>query len=118
MAKRALGALFALAAAVAFVVAIVTSAWWSGHPVVDGRPISAKDVHVGLLGAEGCNTGGDGSCEAVEIGGMLKVATYAELAATGLVALLALLLAIAAWRIADNRKGLARATTVTALLAA
>ena len=69
MAKRALGALFALAAALAFVVAIASSAFWSGHPIVNGRPITAKDVHVGLLGAEGCNTGGDGSCEAVDIGG-------------------------------------------------
>ena len=89
MAKRALAALLALAAALAFVVAIASSAFWSGHPVVNGRPITAKVVHVGLLGAKGCNTGGDGSCEAVDIGGTFKVASYAELGATALATLLA-----------------------------
>jgi hypothetical protein len=117
MAKRALGALFALAAALAFVVAIASSAFWSGHPIVNGRPITAKDVHVGLLGAQGCNTGGDGSCEAVDVSGTFKLASYAELGATALATLLAFLVAIAAWRLADNRKGLAKASLAMTLLA-
>ncbi|NVB79437.1 MAG: hypothetical protein HOV81_13665 [Kofleriaceae bacterium] len=118
MAPRALGALLALVAALAFAVSIATSAWWAGHPVVDGRPISAKDVHVGLLGAEGCNTGGDGSCEPVEVGATFKLATYGELAIVGLTALLALALAVSAWKVGDRRKGLARTTMTFAILAA
>ena len=118
MAPRALGALLALVAVVAFAVSIATSAWWAGHPVVDGRPITAKDVHVGLLGAEGCNTGGDGSCEPVAVGTTYKIATYAELAIVGLTALLALALAISVWTVGDRRKGLARATIMMALIAA
>ncbi len=117
MAPRALGALLALAAVVAFAVSIATSAWWAGHPVVEGRPITAKDVHVGLLGAEGCNTGGDGSCEPVPIGTTYKLATYGELAIVGLTALLALALAISTWTVGDRRKGLARATMLMAVLA-
>src|SRR5512143_1091899 len=118
MASRAFGALFALAAAAAFVVSIATSAWWAGHPTIEGHLTTAKDVHVGLLGAEGCNTGGDGSCEPIEIDDTLTLAGYGALGATGLATLLALATAIAALKISDNRKGLATATLLTTLLAA
>lgn len=118
MAPRALGALLALVAVVAFAVSIATSAWWTGHPVVAGRPITAKDVHVGLLGAEGCNTGGDGRCEPVEVKTTYKVAMYAEIGIVGLTAILALALAISVWTVGDRRKGLARATLTFTIIAA
>ncbi|HSD89065.1 MAG TPA: hypothetical protein VLB44_16165 [Kofleriaceae bacterium] len=118
MGSRAFGALFALAAAAAFVISIATSAWWAGHPTIDGHVTTAKDVHIGLLGGEGCNTGGDGHCEPIEIDDTLTLADYGELGVTGLATLLALITAIAALKISDNRKGLATATLLTTLLAA
>jgi hypothetical protein len=117
MAPRALGALLAVLAAIAFVVSIASSAWWSGHPDVEGRTITAKAVRVGLLGATGCNTGGDGTCEPVEVTSGMQTAGLVELAAIGVCALLAFMLAVSAWRIGDRRKGLANVTIFAALLA-
>lgn len=117
MAPRALGALFALVAAVAFVVSIASSSWWSGSPDVAGRTISAKTVRVGLVGATGCNTGGDGSCEPVELGGTMQAAGLVELGAIGLATILAFALAISAWTIGDRRKGLAKALVGASVLA-
>src|SRR5689334_506448 len=104
MAPRALGALLALAAAIAFVVSIASSALWQGHPTVDGQTITAKDVRVGLLGAKGCNTGGDGSCEDLKSG--LESAINFELGAIGLAIVVAFALTISAFSVGDRRKGL------------
>jgi len=62
MPPRLAGAMLALIASALLALSIVTSAWWAGHPEVEGRTIDAKSVFVGLHGAEGCNTGGDGAC--------------------------------------------------------
>src|SRR5688572_8450084 len=107
MASRALGAVFALVAAAAFGVSAATPVWWIGHPEVDGNVLEAKQVEVGLIEALGCNTGGDGSCESLPRDPMLELASYAELAALGLAALLAFLVMLAAMSGAYNRKGLA-----------
>ena len=116
MPTRALGALLAAVAAALFVVSIVTSAWWEGHPRVDGHVFTAKDVHIGLLGGEGCNTGGAGACQSLELGPTFTIAGYGELGAIGLATMLALLVAGAAWRVSDGRKRVAKAAlAVTAL---
>ena len=103
MASRALGAFLALASAALFVVSIASSAWWAGHPVVEGKEITAKHVHVGPLGATGCNTGGDGSCEPVAIQSDLQLIGYGELGATALATLFVLILLSAA-TIATSRE--------------
>ena len=73
MAPRALGALFALVAALLFATSLagglvpkVVPGWWDGHPVVNGRALELKAIHVGLLGAYGCNLGGEIKCEELE----------------------------------------------------
>jgi hypothetical protein len=118
MPTRALGALLAAVAAALFVVSIVTAAWWSGHPRVDGHVFFAKDVHIGLLGGQGCNTGGAGACQSLELGPTFTIAGYAELALTALATMLALLVAGAAWRVSDGRKRLAKAALLVAAIAA
>jgi hypothetical protein len=118
MPSRALGAFLALVAAAAFVVSIATSSWWVGHPVVDGKSITAKDVHAGPLGITGCNVGGDGSCEPVAIESKVQVVGYAALATCALATLLLFVLASAAWRISDHRKGIATTSLLATLLAA
>src|SRR3990167_8959193 len=116
MAPRALGALLAIVAAIAFVVSVASSSWWSGHPDVAGRTITAKTVRVGLLGATGCNTGGDGTCESVEITSGMQTARLVELVAIGVTTILAFMLAVSAWRIGDRRRTLANVVIVSALL--
>ena len=85
MASRALGAFLALATAAAFVVSIASSAWWAGHPVVDGKEITAKHVYAGPLGATGCNTGGDGSCEPIGVASDIQLIGYGALGASMMV---------------------------------
>jgi hypothetical protein len=118
MPTRALGALLAAIAATLFVLSIVTAAWWDGHPRVDGHVFTAKDVHIGLLGGEGCNTGGAGACQSLELGPTFTITGYVELAAIGLATMLVLLVAGAAWRVSDERKRLAKAAIAVAALAA
>jgi hypothetical protein len=119
MAPRALAALLAVLAAIAFVVSIASSAWWAGNPSVAGKTIHAKHVRVGLMGATGCNTGGDGTCEDVKTGATLQLVGSIELGAIGLATFLAFALAISAWTVGDRRKGLAKTTiTITLLVAA
>src|ERR1041385_1109568 len=118
MASRALGALFALAAAGAFGASIATSAWWAGPPTINGHVTNAKYVHIGLLGGEGCNTGGDGSCEPVEGEENERIASTVGLGSAGAASLLAFLLSISALRVSDRRKKLAGWSAFFTLLAA
>ena len=67
MSSRLVGAILALTAAALLAASIVTSAWWAGHPIVEGRTLAAKDVNVGLYRAIGCNTGGEGVCQKLEL---------------------------------------------------
>ncbi len=62
MSARVVGAILAFAAAGAFVLAIFSGAWWDGHPAVNGATIARKDVHIGILGAHGCNRGETYEC--------------------------------------------------------
>jgi hypothetical protein len=117
MASRALGAFLALAAAAAIVVSIASSAWWAGTPVVGGKPLDAKYVHSGPLGATGCNVGGDGSCEAIKVVQQTEIVGYAVLAASGLAVLFLFLLLSAALRVSDHRRGIATTSLLFSLLA-
>src|SRR3569623_1823590 len=118
MPTRALGALLAAIAAAAFVVSIVSGAWWDGHPRVDGRVFTAKDVHIGLLGGTGCNTGGTGECQPLPLGSTFTTVAYGELGGLALTTAFAILIAGAAWRGWDSRKRLAKLGMVLASLAA
>src|SRR3569623_2953119 len=118
MPTRALGALLAAVAAVAFVVSIVSGAWWDGHPRVDGRVFTAKDVHIGLLGGQGCNTGGTGECQPLTLGPPFTTVAYGELGGLALTSAFAILVSAAAWRIGDSRTRLAKLGMVFAALAA
>ena len=81
--------------------------------------MTAKDVHIGLLGGSGCNTGGTGECQPVELGATFTSAAYGELGAIGLATAFSILVAGAALRFSDGRKRLAKlALVVTALAAA
>src|SRR4051812_27635318 len=102
MASRAFGALFALAAVIAFVVATALPAFWSGPITINGQEIQAKELHVGLIGSEGCNSGGEGACESVPVSDTMKYASYGELGLVGLTSLFALMLAVSAWTVGDR----------------
>src|SRR3569623_1819622 len=118
MPTRALGALLAAIAAAAFVVSSVSGAWWDGHPRVDGRVFTAKDVHIGLLGGTGCNTGGTGECQPLPLGSTFTTVAYGELGGLALPTAFAILIAGAAWRVWDSRKRLAKLGMVLVSLAA
>jgi hypothetical protein len=115
MSPRLAGAVLALIAAALLAISVATSAWWAGHPSVEGRTIEAKTVHVGLHGAEGCNTGGDGGCTTLELPDAFTLTGYVAAGATGLLALAAILLAIATLQLAAVRKTLS--TVVFVLVA-
>jgi hypothetical protein len=118
MGPRALGALLALAAAIAFAASIATSAWWAGPPTVNGDLREVQFVHIGLLGGEGCNPGGEGGCEPVEVSDTLRLMSYGVLGVHALATLFAFLLAISAARVGERRKGLATTSLLMTLLAA
>src|SRR5881394_2852476 len=109
MPPRLAGAMLALIASALLALSIVTSAWWAGHPEVEGRTIDAKSVFVGLHGAEGCNTGGDGACTTLELPGAFVATGYAELGVSGLATLAALALAFLTLTRSEGRKGMANA---------
>jgi hypothetical protein len=110
MLSRFGSAILALGATVLLGLAIA-SAWWSGHPSVNGgAPIKLKTMTVSLFGAEGCNTGGDGKCEPLGLAGSFKAQEYVEAGALGLVAVVALLLAILAVVKSPARRGVAKVT--------
>ncbi|HEY5943968.1 MAG TPA: hypothetical protein VIV40_00680, partial [Kofleriaceae bacterium] len=117
MASRALGAFLALAAAAAIVVSIASSAWWAGAPVIDGKLFEAKYVHAGPLGANGCNVGGDGSCEPITIDQTVQLVGYAELGAAALATLFLFVLLSAALRVSEHRRGIATTSLLFTLLA-
>src|SRR5215831_3179924 len=110
MAARALGAILAVVAALAFTGSLVSGVaggaipgWWDGHPRVGGKVIERKDIHAGLLAATGCNNGAESTCNtALDIGTTTRNVGYGELAATGLADLFAILLIFSAYRVGDR----------------
>ena len=117
MSPRLAGAVLALIAAALLAMSIVTSAWWEGHPSVEGRTIDAKTVHIGLHGAEGCNTGGDGGCTTLELPDAFTLTGYVGAGAAGLLALAVVLMGILTLQLAEARKKLSIAVFVLAAIA-
>ena len=87
------GGALALIAAVLLAVSLATSAWWSGHPSTDGHERAMQTVSIGLSGGEGCNTGGEGGCKKILLGGTFKTMS-------GLVLILGALTALAGFALA------------------
>lgn len=112
-------ALLLLATLAPIPVAGQTNAWWSGHPSVDGgRPIEAKEVNISLFTSKGCNTGGDGECTKVALGGAFRGVRYTELGLVLFLALVSLLLGVANLKINPSRSKLAKAVMVAAMISA
>jgi hypothetical protein len=112
MSPRAVGALLAIVAALAFVVASASPAWWSGHPDVNGHTVAAKRVSVGLVGARGCNVGGDGRCEDIPTATGVRVLGYALVALVIVAIALAGALSVSIWRTNERRHSLANMTMI------
>lgn len=107
MSSRLVGAIVALTAAALLAASIVTSAWWAGHPNVDGRTITAKDVNVGLFGATGCNTGGDRKCQELKMPGAFKATGFTELGTSSLLVIVLILVAVTSQTLSEKRKPVA-----------
>ncbi|HEY1551866.1 MAG TPA: hypothetical protein VGG28_28770 [Kofleriaceae bacterium] len=125
MAARAFGALLALLAALLFAAALagallprVIPAWWDGHPRIGDKTFEHKEIHVGLIGAYGCNLGETVECEPLETGMLIRPLGLAELAALGLVMLTTIALLVSTWTFGERRRGLARIAMIEALIAA
>jgi len=124
MAPRAVGALFALVAALLLVASLAGAlvpthvpGWWDGHPRVGQKTFEQKEIHVGLLGAYGCNLGETITCESLDTGALLEPIGMAELVTLGLLALTTIALCISIWTIGDRRKGIGRVVVLEVLLA-
>ncbi|MBX3155421.1 MAG: hypothetical protein KF773_05445 [Deltaproteobacteria bacterium] len=120
MLSRFGSAVLALGATVFFGLAIA-SAWWSGHPSVNGgEPFTRKTMSVTLFGAEGCNVDRDGvvqTCEKLHLAGGFSAQEYVEAGAIGLVALVALVLAVLAALQRPQRRGVAKVAMTLAGIA-
>ncbi len=112
-------ALLLLATLAPIPIAGQTNAWWSGHPSVDGgKAIEAKEVTISLFTSKGCNTGGDGECQAVPLGGAFRGVRYTEMALVSLLGLFTLLLGIASLRMKRSRANFAKVVMVAAMISA
>src|SRR5580704_2460943 len=125
MAPGAFGALLALVAALLFMASLAGAiaptkvpAWWDGHPTVGSKTFEHKAIHVGLLGASGCNLGETVTCDTLETGALLQPIGIAELAALGILTLTTFALLVSIWRIGERRKGLGRVVVIEVLIAA
>src|SRR6185436_16460073 len=127
MLTRVGGTTLALVAAVSLTLSILGGlkplgvgplpGWWSGHPNVQGTLIKAKNVDIGLLKTQGCNTGGDRSCQPVGVAGTVMTTGYVAAGATGLLAGASLLLALMAALQSERRKSLAKLAVFAVVVA-
>ncbi|MFN0245483.1 MAG: hypothetical protein ACKV2T_01160 [Kofleriaceae bacterium] len=116
MSPRLIGAVLASVAAILLVVSMATSALWAGHPSVNGREIEKKTVYIGLIGGQGCNTGGDGTCEDLTLSTAFATVSFIQLGTSSLFVLVSLLLAITGFVGARSRKSLGKVAIAVALL--
>src|SRR5262249_48706812 len=91
---------------------------FAGHPTVAEHTRSTQDVYVSLFTAELCNSGGDGKCSYGDATTGFRILSYAELGATGLLALSCVLLALLTLHKSERRKGIAWAVWTSSALAA
>src|ERR1041385_5827985 len=108
MSSRVGGAI-ALAAAALLAVSMLTS-WWSGHPTAGGHEQEAKTVFTTLLGATGCNTGGDGTCQELTklLPSAFKTTAFVEFMIVGVTALIAIALGVTSLLAAAIRRPIAK----------
>ncbi|MDB4964200.1 MAG: hypothetical protein JWP01_4199 [Myxococcales bacterium] len=118
MSPRVAGAALAVIAALLLASSItgVPAGWWEGAPTRNGEPMHKKAVNVSMIRAVGCNTGGDESCEPLKVASTFGALRYAEAGSSGILALVALLLAGAAAADNDRRKTLAKITIGVAVV--
>jgi hypothetical protein len=112
MSSRVAGAGLALIAVALLAVSIATPtvlpaqlSLFAGHPTVAGHVRETQDVYVGFYAARLCNSGGDGTCKSADAATTAyRMAGYAELALTGLLAGIAVALALLTLRKSEQRK--------------
>ena len=80
--------------------------------------MAAKDVNVGLYRAIGCNTGGEGVCQKLELPDAFTATGYAELGASALLVLILIAVAIMSQTLSEKRKPVAWVAIVIAGLCA
>jgi hypothetical protein len=123
MSSRVGGAALAFLAALLLIGSLATSAWWSGPIKLQGRVIESKTVSIGLLGAQGCNTKGDGKCKDLSegpspiFGGTFQTLGLATFIATALLTLELLGLGVVLLRGGPGRRLVAIAAIATGTLA-
>ncbi len=108
MAARVTSALLALAAAALLVFALATHSWWSGHPTINGQSRHLQEVHIGLLGGELCNTGGDGTCKAMPLASTFTSTGMLAVIALGVLITAVLVMALLTLIHSDKRRLLAK----------
>jgi hypothetical protein len=120
MSPRVAGAALALLAAVLLVASVagIPAGWWAGSPVRNGEAMHKKVVDVSMLSAVGCNTGGDGKCEPLDMEGSFDAVRYTELGASGILVLACLLLAGATLIASERRKKFATLVIAIAITCA
>lgn len=125
MTSRALGAGFALLAALAFVTAFAGGAapkivpgWWDGHPRIEGRVFVRKDLHIGLVAAYGCNRGETVTCQPLTTETGKGLVGFVELGVLALLVVTAVALMRTTMAMDDRRKRLGKAVLIQAAVAA
>src|SRR5689334_19293727 len=111
MSSRVTGAGLALIAVALLAVSIATPivlpaelSLFAGHPTVAGHLRETQEVFVSFYTAQLCNIGGDGTCKSGDATTAFRTAGYAELALTGLLAGIALALALLTACKSEQRK--------------
>src|SRR5262245_1784825 len=124
MSSRVTGAGLALIAVAFLAVSVATPAvlpaqlsLFAGHPTVANHTRETQDVYVGLYTAELCNSGGDGTCKTGDATTAFRLCGYGELGLTGVLALLAVILAMLTLRRSEGRKTVARLIWLVGALA-
>jgi hypothetical protein len=122
MFTRVGGTTLALVAAVSLALSIAGAlgplpGWWSGHPNVQGTLLRSKHVDIGLLQSRGCNTGGDRTCQPVDVTGTVATTGYVAAGAAGLLAFASVLLAVLEVVQSQRRKSIAKLAVFAVVVA-
>lgn len=113
MASRVTSAVMALIAAGLLAAAIFSQHWWSGFPTIGGATRHLQEIHVGPMGSELCNTGGDGTCEAMPIASTFRGVGYIVSVALASATVVLALLAVLALLQSEARRTVAKIGFVT-----
>ncbi|HEU0034058.1 MAG TPA: hypothetical protein VFQ53_25700 [Kofleriaceae bacterium] len=116
MSSRVGGAALALVAVMLLALSILTNAWWSGHPEIDGREVHRKEVHIGMLRAQGCDVGESvaDSCQRLPLESGFVATKYIELTTSAALGIALIALGILAGTGSKRRRVLAKVVMATA----